>query len=83
MTISKNEIAPSNEDTSEHLSQQVETRSIADGMLITCANCGKEGSNINICNKCKAATYCNAACKKKHRHQHKDECENRLAELHE
>ena len=83
MTSTKNKMAPSNEDTSEHLSQIVEDLSIADDMLITCANCGKEGSNINICNKCKAATYCNASCKKKHRHKHKQECERRVAELYE
>ena len=34
------------------------------------ANCGKEGA-INICNKCKQVTYCNAACKKKHKSKHK------------
>jgi len=47
-----------------------------------CANCGKEGDDVNnICNKCKQVKYCNAACKKKHRHKHKKECEeyNRLA----
>ena len=33
--------------------------------------------------KCKAATYCNAACKKKHRSKHKQDCERRIAELHE
>ena len=27
--------------------------------------------------------YCNAACKKKHRHKHKIECERRVAELHD
>ena len=52
--------------------------------ISTCDNCGKEGSNINnICNKCKSATYCNAACKKKHRHKHKEDCEKRVAELQE
>ena len=41
-----------------------------------CANCGKEGDDINnICNKCKQVKYCNAACKKKHRHKHKKECD--------
>jgi len=41
-----------------------------------CANCGKEGDNINnVCNKCNMVKYCNAACKKKHRHKHKKECE--------
>ena len=49
-----------------------------------CANCGKEGSDVtNICNKCKSVKYCNAACKKKHRHKHKKACERRVAELHE
>ena len=52
-------------------------------MLTTCENCGKEGNNINICNKCKAATYCNAVCKKKHRSKHKEACERRVAEVHE
>jgi len=53
---------------------------------VLCANCGKEGSDIsNICNKCKKARYCNAACKKKHRHKHKKDCEEhirRAAEKH-
>ena len=48
-----------------------------------CANCGKESSNRNICNKCKEATYCNATCKKKHRSKHKKHCERRVAELHD
>ena len=44
-----------------------------------CANCGKEGDDINnICNKCKQVKYCNAACKKKHRHKHKKDCEEHL-----
>ena len=56
-----------------------------------CANCGKEGSDVNnICNKCKQVKYCNAVCKKKHRHKHKKECDEhqrraaeRAAELHD
>ena len=69
---------------SKQLTKQVEDISINNDMFITCANCGKEGSNINnICNKCKAATYCNASCKKKHRSKHKMECERRVAEMHE
>ena len=51
--------------------------------ISTCANCGKEGNNPNVCNKCKSSTYCNASCKKKHRHKHKDACERRVAEIHE
>ena len=46
-----------------------------------CACCGKEGSELNICNKCKMVKYCNAACKKKHRSKHKKKCERRVAEL--
>ena len=46
-----------------------------------CACCGKEGSDLNICNKCKDAKYCNAACKKKHRTKHKKKCERRAAEI--
>jgi len=53
----------------------------------TCANCGKEGSDINnMCNKWKQVKYCNASCKKKHRHKHKKECEEhlrRVAEKHD
>ena len=47
----------------------------------TCANCGKEGNDVtNTCNKCKSVMYCNAACKKKHRHKHKNVCERIVAE---
>ena len=49
----------------------------------TCANCGKEGNNLNTCNKCKLVKYCNAACKKKHRSKHKKKCDRRVAELHD
>jgi len=63
----------------------------SDEVLNICANCGKEGSDINnTCNKCKMVMYCNAACKKKHRHKHKKDCEehlrlaaDRAAELHD
>ena len=48
-----------------------------------CASCGKEGGNLNTCNKCKMVKYCNAACKKKHRSKHKKACERRVAELHD
>ena len=73
-----------NEAISGQLTQQIEDLSIANNTDISiCANCGKEGTNLNICNKCKAATYCNASCKKKHRKQHKKKCEMRVAELHD
>ena len=60
-------------------------------IVSVCANCGKEGSDVsNICNKCKQVTYCNASCKKKHRHKHKKDCEEHVrlaaehaAELHD
>ena len=48
-----------------------------------CACCGKEGSDLNICNKCQMVKYCNVACKKKHRTKHKKKCERRVAELHD
>jgi len=45
-------------------------------VLLLCANCGKKGDDVNnTCNKCKQVKYCNAACKKKHRHKHKKDCE--------
>ena len=41
-----------------------------------CANCGKEGEDVNnICNKCKKVKYCNAVCKKVHKKKHKKDCE--------
>jgi len=60
-------------------------------LYTVCANCGREGSDVtNTCNKCKMVKYCNAACKKKHRHKHKKECEEhvklaaqRAAKLHD
>ena len=48
--------------------------------LSICANCGKEGAS-NTCNKCKLVKYCNAACKKRHRHKHKKDCEEHLKQL--
>ena len=75
-----------NEDASKQLSQQIEglsiqSNEIKDELLSKCANCGKEGDNLNNCNKCDLAAYCNAACKKKHRTKHKNKCERRAAEL--
>ena len=61
--------------------------SISNGIpadISTCANCGKEGSDVtNICNRCETVKYCNAACKKKHRSKHKKKCDRRIAELHD
>ena len=82
-----NIMAASNEGESSistQLTRQIEDLSInTDDLLTICANCGKEGTNMNTCNKCKAATYCNASCKKKHRSKHKQDCERRVAELHD
>ena len=63
----------------------LQNTSITDDKEVSvCANCGKEGTNVNnTCNKCNSVKYCNAACKKKHRHKHKKECERRVAELYD
>ena len=58
-----------------HISEEID--------VDVCANCGKEGSDLNICNKCMMVKYCNAACKKRHRTKHKKKCERRVAELHD
>ena len=80
-------MAASNKDEaiSKQLTQQIEDLSINTDDLLTaiCANCDKEVVNPNTCNKCKTATYCNASCKKKHRHKHKQDCIKRVAELRE
>ena len=71
------------------MNDMLQKMSTADKDILVCANCGKEGAN-NICNKCKMVKYCNAACKKKHRHKHKKDCEEyvrlaaeRATELHD
>jgi len=41
-----------------------------------CANCGKEGDDINnVCAKCQVIKYCNAVCKKVHKKKHRKDCE--------
>ena len=77
--------ASTNEDEAiSKLTQHIEDLSTNNDIILeVCENCGKEGGDRNICNKCKAATYCNASCKKKHRSKHKQDCEKRVAELHE
>ena len=57
--------------------------SSTDTSTTNCAACGKEGGNLNTCNKCKTVKYCNAACKKKHRSKHKKACERKVGELHD
>ena len=57
----KKAISNEEELISEILSQQnIEDLSNDENDVTACANCGKEGRNLNICNKCKDATYCNA-----------------------
>jgi len=77
----------SNNDKTHEEIGQLQNMITADDNVSICANCGKEGSDVNnSCNKCKMVKYCNAACKKKHRHKHKKDCEEQLrhaAELHD
>ena len=83
-------VSKSNDSTLEVIGQ-FWNMSTADNNVSICANCGKEGDDVNnVCNKCKQVHYCNAACKKKHRHKHKKECEEHVrvaaeqaAELHD
>ena len=72
-----------NKDVSKQLSQQIGNLSVKNDVLTICANCGKQGNDLNACNKCDLVAYCNAACKKKHQSKHKNECEKRAAELHD
>jgi len=59
----------------------MKTADVEETNILVCANCGKEGSDVtNTCNKCNSVMYCNAACKKKHRHKHKKQCERIVAE---
>ena len=83
--LSKMPAASNEEDLlSEMLSQQkIDDLSNNENDVSVCANCGKEGSHLNICNKCKETTYCNATCKRKHRSKHKKQCERRVAEMHD
>ena len=72
----------SNDDVVCEVSDMLQNMSTADNEdndILVCANCGKEGSDVNnICNKCKQVKYCNASCKKRHRHKHKIQCEEHV-----
>ena len=75
----KDGASKSNDDGVFDVKDMLNNMSINDNTVSVCANCGKEGDDINnICNKCKMVKYCNAACKKKHRHKHKKDCEEYL-----
>ena len=75
----KDGVSKSNDDVCDDVNNMLQKLSTAgneDNDTSACANCGKEGSDINnICNKCKQVKYCNAACKKKHKKKHKKDCE--------
>ena len=83
MTSSKKECTSCEQNNVNNITKGINNVAILDDVL--CAACGKEGNSddMNTCNKCKEAKYCNAACKKKHRSKHKKACEKRVAELHE
>ena len=72
-------------NTTAHLTDGMNNLQISSSKeeMDVCACCGKEGSDLNICNKCKGVKYCNAACKKKHRTKHKKKCKRRVAELYD
>lgn len=90
MMVEENNVSSSeSEERSDELQTNFESRLSGllgqihtDDNVITnkCAQCGKEGSDVNNeCNKCHAVKYCNAACKKKHRKKHKKQCERMMA----
>ena len=59
--------------------------SISTDNISTCANCGKgeeNGTKLKTCTACKLVKYCNRECQIAHRPQHKKECRERAAELH-
>ena len=77
-TVCKDGASKSNDDDVCEMNDMLHNMSTADNeeSISVCANCGKEGTDVNnTCNKCKMVKYCNAACKKKHRHKHKKDCE--------
>ena len=66
--------------------QNMNTDNKGDADISVCANCGKEGDNINklkSCTACKLVKYCSRECQIAHRPQHKKECRKRAKELHD
>ena len=75
MTLNKDKCTSCKQNNIDDITEGINSVAILDDKSI-CANCGKNGNDVkNTCNKCKMVKYCNAACKKKHRHKHKKECE--------
>ena len=72
-------------EVNDRLQNMNSTADQEDRDISICANCGKKGddNSMNMCNKCEQVKYCNAACKKKHRHKHKKDCERLIAQLHD
>ena len=69
------------DDVCDVIIDKLQNMSTVDNNVL-CANCGKEGDDINnICNKCKQVKYCNATCKKKHKKKHKKQCEEHRSDL--
>ena len=92
MSTSKDDASKSNDDGVCEVNDMLQNMTTGDNNSASvCANCGKEGDDVNnICNKCKQVKYCNATCKKKHKKKHKKQCKEhirlaseRAAELHD
>ena len=62
-------------------SDEQPTPSPAGNNSINCAACGREVDRLKACTACKMVKYCNVACQKAHRPEHKEECKKRAAEL--
>jgi len=73
----KDSASKTNYDGVCEMNDMLQNMNTVDGVSV-CANCGKDSDVNNTCNKCKKVKYCNAACKKKHRHKHKKDCEEHL-----
>ena len=50
-------------------------------MAAGCAECGKGGIGLMMCNSCKHINYCSVTCQKQHWPKHKKECKQRAARL--
>ena len=77
--ICKDGASSKSDDDVCEVNDMLHNMNTVDSSISKCANCGKEGDDVNnICNKCKLVKYCNASCKKKHRHKHREDCEEHL-----
>ena len=46
-----------------------------------CSSCGKKSDSVKLCNGCKGVGYCDIACQRNHRGEHKQECNRIKKEL--